>query len=375
MTSTSTGEAIELYCLKPSDAYWADLLQAMTHDFYHLPAYVALEAKRLDATAEGLLIRQGDCYFFLPYLIRSCASMLPEYISDAAPRDIISPYGYGSALLSGAAMQNQAFLLSAMEQAMAFWRERRFCTAYLRLHPLLHPELADLDGAELTGLARREVGRSVAIDLSLDDAALQAQLSQRSQDKAQQARQNGCRVRWTDATPELPTFIALYRTTMRRLNLSAEQTFDPEYFYGLAEALGEQLHLCLIEREGLAIAASLVTETCGIVQCHLSGAKAEMMDDAPSALMMLEILDWAKARDNLWLHLGTGLEGSASGALYRFNCQFSALSLPVYSLRLILDEQQYDQLIHERSKRIHLDPLEIRQADMFPAYRITGAAA
>ena len=79
MTATSTGEAMELYCLKPSDDYWVDLLEAMAHDFYHLPEYVDLEARRLNATPEGLLIRQGDRYFFLPYLIRSCAPMLPDY--------------------------------------------------------------------------------------------------------------------------------------------------------------------------------------------------------------------------------------------------------------------------------------------------------
>lgn len=360
---------MELYCLKPSDAYWADLLQAMPHDFYHLPAYVALEAKRLNATPEGLLIRQGDCYFFLPYLIRSCAPMLPEYISDAAPKDIVSPYGYASGLLSGAATQCETFLVAALEQAMAFWRSRQFCTAYLRLHPLLHPELAEVDESELIGLERREVGRSVAIDLSLEEEVLQAQVSQRSRDQAQLARQDGCTVRWTDTALELPAFIALYRHTMRRLDVAVEQVFEPEYFYGLAQALEGQFHLCWVERRGVAIAASLVTETCGIVQCHLSGAEAAMLNDAPSALMMLEILDWARRRENVWLHLGMGLEGSASDALYRFSCQFSSLSLPVYGLRLVLNEQQYERLIHERSKHIHLDPLDIRQADTFPAYR------
>ncbi len=360
---------MELYCLKPSDAYWGDLLQAIPHDFYHLPDYVALEARRLNATPEGLLVRQGDCYFFLPYLIRSCAPMLPDYIADAAPQDLVSPYGYASALLSEAAQQSETFLVAALAMAIAFWRDRQFCTAYLRLHPLLYPELVALGEVELEGLERREVGRSIAIDLSLEDEALQFQFSQRSREKAEQARQDGLTVRWSDSAADLPAFAALYHSTMEQLGLTAEQIFEPEYLSDLAQALGEHFHLCFIEQQGVPMAASFVIETCDLVQCHLSGAEAAMMHDAPSALMMMEICDWAKAREHDWLHLGTGLEGSASDALYRFNCQFSALSLPVYSLRLVLNGRQYEQLIHERSKHICLDPAEIRQAPTFPAYR------
>ena len=364
---------MELYCLKPSDAYWGDLLQAIPHDFYHLPDYVALEARRLKATPEGLLVRQGDRYFFLPYLIRSCAPMLPDYVSDAAPKDIVSPYGYASGLLTAEAAQSETFLVEAIQMVMGFWQEREFCTAYLRLHPLLHQELAALGEVELEGLERREVGRSVAIDLSLEAEALQSQFSERSQEKAEQARKAGFTVRWTDTVMDLPVFIALYQHTMRQLDVAAAQIFEPEYLYGLAQALEGNFYLCFVEREGIPVAASFVTETCGIVQCHLSGAEVAMMDDAPSALMMMEICEWAQAGENHWLHLGTGLEGTASDALYRFNCQFSALNLPVYSLRLVLNERQYEQLIHERSKRIHLDPIELRQAGTFPAYRAADA--
>lgn len=373
MTSTSTGEAMELYCLQPSDAYWGDLLQAIPHDFYHLPNYLALEARRLNATPEGLFVRQGDRYFFLPYLIRSCAPMLPDYISDEAPKDIVSPYGYASALLSEAAQQSQSFLAEAIGAMMRFWRQREFCTAYLRLHPLLYQELAALGELELEGLERREVGQTVAIDLSLDDELLQSQFSQRSRETAEQARQAGFTVRWTDTALELPAFIALYQHTLRQLGLAATEIFEPEYLYGLAQALEGHFHLCFVERQGNPVAASFVTETCGIVQCHLTGAKAAMMHDAPSALMMMEICDWAKARDNYWLHLGSGLKGTGTDALYRFNCHFSALSLPVYSLRLVVNERLYNQLIHERSKRIQLDPLQIFQADTFPAYRAVNA--
>ncbi len=362
---------MELYCLTPSDAYWGDLLQAIPHDFYHLPDYVALEARRLNATPEGLLVRQGARYFFLPYLIRSCAPMLPDYISDAAPKDIVSPYGYASALLSEAAQNSETFLAEAIETAMLFWREREFCTAYLRLHPLLYQELAELGKLELEGVERREVGQSVAIDLAPDDERpLQSQFSHSSRQRVEQARQAGFTARWTETVMELPTLIALYQSTMAHQGVAAEHIFDPEYLYGLAQALEGSFHLCFIEREGIPVAASFVTETCGIVQCHLSGAEESMMHDAPSALMMMEICNWAQARNNQWLHLGSGLEGSnASDALYRFNCQFSALSLPVYSLRLVLNDRLYDQLIHERSKRIRLDPVQIFQADTFPAYR------
>lgn len=375
MTSTSTGEAIELYCLKPSDDYWYDLLQAIPHDFYHLPNYVALEARRLNATPEGLLVRQGDRYFFLPYLIRSCAPMLPDYISDAAPQDIVSPYGYASALLSEAAQQSEVFLAEAIATAMHFWQQREFCTAYLRLHPLLYTELAALGDLELVGLERREVGRSVAIDLSGEAEEWQSQVNPESLERAEQARAAGFTVRWTDSVVELPSLIALYQNRLRQLAVNTAPGFEPEYLYGLAQALEGYFHLCLVERQGAVVAASFVTEACGIVQCHLSGAQVDMMHDAPSALMMMEIGHWAQMRENDWLHLGNGLKGSASDGFYQFNCQFSPVSLPIYSLRLVLNDRLYSQLIHEHSKLVHLDPQKIGQADTFPAYRAVNPQA
>lgn len=370
MTPDRTGEVIELYCLKPSDAYWRDLLQAMPHDFYHLPAYVALEARRLGGIPEGLLMRQEDCYFFLPYIIRDCALLLPDYIADAAPQDIVSPYGYASGLLSEAARQSPRFLAAALKTAMAFWQDRRFCTAYLRLHPLLYPELAGLGEMAIAGLERRQVGRSVAVDLSLSEEALLEQPDTAVQEQVKAALQAGFTVRWSEEYMDLADFVALYQRSLRRMGATAAELFEPDYFYGLAQALGEHFHLCFVAHQGLPLAAGLVTETCGIVQCHLSGSRADMAEDGGAgSLMLAAIRDWSRARGNRWLHLGTGLEGTVSDGLYRFNQQFSPLSLPVHSLRLVLNQNQYEQLIHERGKRLNSDPAMLQQAVSFPAYR------
>ena len=51
--------------LSPADSHWAQFLHGVPHDFYHLPGYLELEAKRYNATAEAILIKDGEQMFFL----------------------------------------------------------------------------------------------------------------------------------------------------------------------------------------------------------------------------------------------------------------------------------------------------------------------
>ena len=56
---------------------WKETLQKLRYDTYHLPEYVALEAKRNHNKPEALLITEGDKIFFL-YLISYVPVMILE---------------------------------------------------------------------------------------------------------------------------------------------------------------------------------------------------------------------------------------------------------------------------------------------------------
>lgn len=365
---------MELFCLDASDIQWQELLQDFDHDFYHLPGYVSLEAHRLEGYPEALYVREGEHCFFLPYILRSTASVLPDYLAEAAPFDIVSPYGYPSFLLSAAACHSPEFIQAAFQAAIAFWQERRICSAFLRLHPLLLAGLSTESKAALTKLGLTDNGETVAIDLSLSTEELEAQTSSKHRNNVRRVIRENFVVRWGSLEQDLAEFVEIYTETMARVNATQSYFFDEAYFRQLAIALKDKLHLCIVEQNGITACASLVTETCGVVQYHLSGSRTEMMKFSPNKLMLTAMRDWAKARGNRWLHLGGGLGGSTTDPLFQFKALFSPLRFSFETIRLVINENQYEQLIHERGKCTGAGPEELLKTGFFPAYRASTLA-
>jgi len=54
--------------LTNNDPRWTAALCRLRHDFYHLTTYVELEAQRMNATPEALLVSDDKRLFFIPYL-------------------------------------------------------------------------------------------------------------------------------------------------------------------------------------------------------------------------------------------------------------------------------------------------------------------
>ena len=52
--------------INSSNPLWPTILQKLHHDIYHLPEYVNLEAQRINAMAEAILINDGEKVFFYP---------------------------------------------------------------------------------------------------------------------------------------------------------------------------------------------------------------------------------------------------------------------------------------------------------------------
>src|SRR5262245_58881668 len=84
--------------LSLTDPRWPDVLRSLPHDYYHLPSYVRLDSRRLQASAEALVGRDGKRLFFVPYLRRSCAA--PDQGACKLIADVVSPYGYPGLLLN-----------------------------------------------------------------------------------------------------------------------------------------------------------------------------------------------------------------------------------------------------------------------------------
>ena len=340
---------------------WKETLQKLRYDAYHLPEYLALEAKRNHHKPEALLISEMDKIFFVPYLLRSCDDLLGVADSSEEIFDVISPYGYPGILLSDAARFSSEFTHHAFNELQQTFQSRGICSAFLRLHPILSDNfLENFPPNSLT-----DNGETVSIDLSLDTDKIWAQTRRGHQSTINKCKRLGLTARTVNFAEYLDEFLAIYKETMDRLQAKDSYYFDRDYFTDLLK-LGDHLHLVIVESESQIICASLFFEYCGIVQAHLGGTKTEFLKQSPFNLLLHHARLWAKERGNKYLHIGGGVGGNKD-KLFTFKSGFSKQRHQFFTMRLIIDEAKYDHLVTYQAQAKNIPFAQLKESNFFPA--------
>jgi len=345
-----------------SSPLWLQTLENLRHDFYHLPGYVDLEAKRIEATAEAILITDDNKIFFLPYLLRNCNDLFAENVDVF---DVISPYGYPGFLLNEAAASTPDFLISIVEHLTQVWCGRNICSAFLRLHPILNTDVSALAAENDLFTVN---GETVSVDLTLDRDEIWRKTRSEHRTKINKCKREGFSARIVAISEYINDFNAIYEETMNRVGASKLYFFGLDYLKKIADVLGEKLHLCIVELNEEITCGGLFTECCGIVQYHLGGTKTSFLKQAPSKLMFDHVRFWAKERGNEVLHLGGGLGGSQD-SLYNFKAGFSKQRHTFVTMRIIPDETKYRHLVELRAKSLKIEFEQLVNTHFFPAYR------
>jgi hypothetical protein len=335
------------------DPVWAEMLEAVPHDFYHLPGYVALCARQERARAKALIVRDGANAMLLPLLIRSI---------PGAGDDATSPYGYPGPLVAGPA-SGSAFFDEALRAGIEFLANQGLVSAFVRLHPLLKCDVSPDPGMTV------EHGDTVVIDLSLPSVEHWAQTRAGHRYEIKRAVGAGFLVTVDDGWGAVEDFGRIYRQTMTRVSASEYYRFDDAYLDEMREALAGRLHLGVVRSGDTTAAAGLFVETSGIVQYHLSGTDARFSHYAPTKLLLHHMRDWAKQRGNRWFALGGGL-GSENDTLFRFKAGFSPLRFPFRTLRLVLRPHEYNRLVQSMAGGGRVNDIGPAVTnEYFPAYR------
>ena len=339
---------------------WLATLEQLPHDVYHLPDYVALDAKRTETVPEAFLLQEGDKIFFAPYLLRSCADL-----GESANRtyDVISPYGYPGILMNQGAIANPEFPDFALQQFCHTLRGKGACSAFLRLHPILSENFAKVFQSN----PLIENGKTVSIDLSLDEGQIWAKTRRGHQSTINKCMRLGFDAAVVPFAEYIDEFISIYEETMDRVKAKDSYYFSCEYFEGLLK-LGDKVHLGVVEKEGKIVCVCLFFESCGIVQAHLGGTRTEFLKQSPFNLLLHHVRLWAKARGNRYLHIGGGVGGKKDN-LYTFKSGFSKQRHDFYTLRWVVDNRRYNDLLQLRAKTINKSVEELEQSQFFPAYR------
>ena len=352
---------MEFKIIDPENSLWSETLNQMSHDVYHLPKYVALDAKRTQTIPEAFICQDEDRVFFTPYLLRSCADIANSWETEVY--DVISPYGYPGILMSEAALNSPDFPNLALQKFRQTLQSRGVCSAFLRLHPILGEKFPNV----FTSNSFQENGKTVSIDLTLDEDTIWAKTRRGHQSTINKCIRLGLSARTVPVAEYIDDFITIYEETMNRVKAKELYYFSRDYFAGLLE-LGDKLHLGIVESDGEMICGSLFFESCGIVQAHLGGTKSEFLKQSPFNLLLHHMRLWAKARGNKYLHIGGGVGGKKDN-LYTFKSGFSKQRHEFFTMRSVVDKHRYNDLLQFRAKSINKSVEELQQSHYFPAYR------
>ena len=346
--------------LSPSSGAWREALSRVEHDFYHLPEYAAVEARRLEGRAVAVLARSGDDWLLTPVVIRP-ALLAGERVEGEL--DACSPYGYASPLVH-VSRSSSGFELEALRQSISCLAELGACALFVRLHPLL----AGLDDGVLASVGTLvEHGPTVWIDLHLAEEELRRQTRGSDRNRLNKLGRSGFSARIDERWDHLEDFLRIYAETMAHVGADESYLFGRDYFLELRGALGSALHLCVVEQEGRTAAAGLFSECRGIVQFHLSGTADEFRRVSPARLMIDHVRWWAKARGDRSFHLGGGL-GAREDSLFEFKAGFSELRATFRSWRAVCDADRYQALVARWAERVGA-PYDPDLTGVFPAYR------
>lgn len=348
---------MHLTFLTPDRAEWDHFLDGVAHDFYHRAAYARLMAPYDGGQPEAVLVRDGDSYFFLPYIVRPL-SYIPWLGTEGNTLfDIVSPYGYPGPLFSG----DDTFHRKAIDEWQRLMRQRGCVSGFVRLHPLLNTA-ADVPSA-CGQLVER--GRTVSIDLRLSLEEMWSQTRADHRRNISKSRRIGMVAAIEDFASNLDAFLEMYKETMDRTCASPYYYFPAEYFRALKDALGDRMSLCLVrDSNGEILSGALLTECSGIVQYHLSGTFNSAIQLRPSKLMLDYARTWGKARGNHVFHLGGGF-GAKEDSVFEFKAGFSSSRHSFYTWQFIFSTDQYTAL-EERRRGLDTDA---PNTEFFPVYR------
>ena len=138
---------------------WRQALTSLRHDVYHLPEYVAIEARRHGADPVGVVAVDGRRRWAVPLLLRP--------VPGTGRVDASSPYGYPGPL-SNAALTDSSFFEDALLALRDSLTSMGAISCFLRLHPFLGPPLESFKRAGSLVVH----GQTVVIDLSRSEEEL-----------------------------------------------------------------------------------------------------------------------------------------------------------------------------------------------------------
>jgi hypothetical protein len=340
MTGTTT-------LLGPDAADWGDALARATHDVYHLPEYVVMDAPLSGGAPAAVRYDEPGRVLLLPLVLRP--------IPDSGLRDAVSPYGYPGPV-SNAGPDDSEFWARACRAVVELLRKEGVVTAFVRLHPLLPAPVAVLSNV---GTIVHH-GQTVSVDLSLDAEEMWRQTRRTHRNQINKARRAGVEVT-VDDWSHFDEWIGVYHDNMRRVGASDYYFFPPSHFGTLRRTLGDRTHLAVAQADGELLGGNLFFEYRGFMHTYLQATRNGPTHYADK-LLYDEVRRWGREKGNTVFHLGGGL-GGAYDSLFAYKAAFGEGRHDFHTWRVVTDPDAYADLLAPGV------PAESTMSGRFPPYR------
>lgn len=350
---------MEVTLLTPDSPCWLEMINKMPHDCYHLPEYVALNARYEKGAAYAYVVEEGASLFFFPFITRQISPTSHE-MRDSVFYDAISPYGYSCPLILTEDTTGQ-FYKKALNAFLEEMKKRNIVSVFSRLHPIL------TNHGILNGYGKLVChGSTVSIDLNLSERELWQQMRRNHRDGIKRTMEKGYSVFVDYEWKYWDKFLAIYYETMNRNKADQYYYFSPHYFEEFRKALTTCLHLGVVLNQGEVASAGLFTNINGVVQYHFSANSDKHLSCGSSKALLYFMMLWEKKQGNHIMHIGGGF-GANEDSLFQFKAGFSKNRHLFHTWRIITNAEVYSKLVsdweqHNGEKADEID-------GYFPAYR------
>ena len=342
---------LTVYTLEQSEQWDAIVRSFKEYDVYWLSGYV--KAFQLHGDGEPLLFHyeQNGTRGISVVMKRDVAD--DEHFKGKIEKgryfDFATPYGYGGWIIEGD-RTDELFV------AYHAWTERNgIISEFVRFHPMLRNHVDCSDAYEVIRL-----GEVVHMDLSSPEDIWNNIIS-KNRNMIRKAVKNGIKI-YNGRFPEIyQQFREIYNGTMDKDDAEDYYYFGPDFYESILDDLPLNAQVFWAEKDGKAIAASIMLSTNGRMNYHLSGSIREYSSLAPTNLLLYQAALWGCANGYKTLYLGGGV-GSGEDSLFKFKKAFYKGDLNHFYIgKKILNQSKYDELVQIRGEEIG--------SSFFPKYR------
>ena len=333
--------------VEPGDPAWTSALRRLSHDMYHEPAYVVLDARLYGGEPFGFVHSAGDDVLLLPLIVRP--------VPDSSLRDAISPYGYPAPVCSTADPSFWDEACGALRRALS---DAGVISMFVRMHPLLDAPLPVL--ARHGALVRH--GETVSMDLTVSLEEMWSQTRSDHRNHINRARRAGTKVVFDD-WDRLGEWVGVYHDNMRRVGATDYYFFTAEHLDALHRAVGDRMHLAVALEGDEVVGGNTFFSHDGISTGYVSSTRRARNRYADE-LLYDEVRRFCKARGDRVFHLGGG-KGGSNDSLFSYKAGFSPCRHPFHTWRVVAAPGPYRELVAAR--RPSADPDDLTAT--FPPYR------